>query len=162
MKRMEMTMTVASGEPEPKETWSAMIRQGQAVTLSRTVSEADVYQFAGITGDLNRVHIDAKFMLSTRFGQRLVHGAYILGLISAASTKLIDKSGGFAVAYGHDRVRYLAPSFIGDTLTVFYVPMEVDVATGKVTSQVEVRNQDDRLVTVGSHILFFVNDHEAE
>jgi 3-hydroxybutyryl-CoA dehydratase len=127
------------------------------VTVSRTVSEADVYQFAGITGDLNRVHMDAQFMTTTPFGQRLVHGAYIVGLISAASTRLIERTGRLAVAYGHDRIRYLAPTFIGDTLTVTYRPLSAVGPTGKVVSDVEVRNQRDQLVTVGTHTLFFLD-----
>lgn len=133
---------------------------GQEHSVSRTVSESDVYSFAGITGDLNRIHLNAPFAATTKFGDRLVHGAYILGLISAASTKLIDASGGFAVAYGHDRIRYLAPSFIGDTLTVLYRPTNIDLASGKIHSDVEVRNQHGALVTVASHIVLFL-DEEA-
>lgn len=141
--------------------WSARISVGHEVEVSRTVSEFDVYQFAGITGDLNRVHMDEQFMAASRFKRRLVHGAYILGLISTASTRLIEISGGFAVAYGHDKVRYLAPSFIGDTLTVLYRPTEIDTQTGKVSSDVEVRNQHDQLVTVATHIVCFMDDESS-
>ena len=152
-------------EPSPEQMsnpqaplWSRRIGVGQEHSVSRTVSESDVYSFAGITGDLNRIHLDAPFAATTKFSDRLVHGAYILGLISAASTKLIDASGGFAVAYGHDRIRYLAPSFIGDTLTVLYRPTDIDLASGKVHSEVEVRNQYGALVTVGSHIVLFLDE----
>lgn len=138
--------------------WSENVFVGREVSVSRTVSESDVYLFAGITGDLNRVHMNAEFMATTRFKQRLVHGAYILGLISAASTELIKESGGFAVAYGHDRVRYLAPTFIGDTLKVVYRPDQIEASNGKVTSTVEVTNQHEQLVAVASHIIFFLED----
>ena len=138
--------------------WSDRIAVGTRVSVTRTVAESDVYGFAGLTGDLNRAHLDAVFMASTRFGQRLVHGAYVLGLVSAASTELIRLTENFAVAYGHDRVRYLAPSFIGDTLTVGYTVTQADAATGRVTSEVEVRNQRDELVVVADHIIFFLDD----
>jgi acyl dehydratase len=147
--------------PDPQaRLWFRRIAVGQEHSVSRTVSESDVYSFAGITGDLNRIHLNAPFAKTTKFGDRLVHGAYILGLISAASTKLIDASGGFAVAYGHDRIRYLAPSFIGDTLTVLYRPTDINHSSGRVHSEVEVRNQYGALVTVGSHIVLFL-DEEA-
>jgi acyl dehydratase len=141
--------------------WSEEVVVGREVAVRRTVSESDVYMFAGITGDLNRVHMNAEFMATTRFKQRLVHGAYILGLISAASTALIEVGGGFAVAYGHDRVRYLAPTFIGDTLKVVYRADQIDASSGKVTSTVEVTNQHDQLVVVASHIIVFVDDGSA-
>lgn len=147
-------------EPQ-RQLWRDKVSVGQEVTVSRTVSEADVYQFAGITGDLNRVHINEEYMATTRFKQRLVHGAYILGLVSTASTKLIEASGGFALAYGHDRVRYLAPSHIGDTLTVVYRPSEVEPDSGKVTSEIQVTNQHGTLVAVASHTIFFIDEDTA-
>jgi acyl dehydratase len=132
------------------------------VEVHRTITEADVLAFADLTGDLNRVHTDATYMAGTRFGRRLVHGAFLLGLISTASTRLIEETGGFAVAYGHDRVRYLAPTYFDDTVTVRYRPVQVDEATGKVTSEVEVRNQHGELVTVGSHTVCFLPENPTE
>lgn len=90
-------MTCGTGLPGDKEetvnsvssAWRDQVQPGEKVEVTRTVAESDVYQFAGITGDLNRVHVDEEFMKRTRYGSRLVHGAYILGLVSAASTSLI-------------------------------------------------------------------------
>ena len=56
------------------------------VTFSKTVSESDVYLFAGITGDLSPNHVNAEFMKATPYGQRVAHGALIVGYMSAASS----------------------------------------------------------------------------
>ncbi|WP_426247650.1 MaoC family dehydratase [Nocardioides sp. LHG3406-4] len=132
------------------------------VSVRRTVTEADVLAFAELSGDRNRVHTDAAYMAGTRFGGRLVHGAFLLALVSTASTRLIEETGGFAVAYGHDRVRYLAPTFLDDTVTVHYRPAQVDAASGKVTSEVEVHNQHGDLVTVGTHTVWFLPENPDE
>lgn len=87
------------------------------VTPGRTITEADVMSFAAWTNDNNQVHTDAEFAKGTRYGQRIVHGmlgaSLCLGLI--ARTGVFE---GSAVALlGIDEWRFLAPVFIGDTVT---------------------------------------------
>src|SRR5689334_10238709 len=65
---------------------------GASVTLGRTISESDVYLFGGITGDLGRNHIDEEYARTqTHYGKRVVHGALLVGLASAASTLIGDR-----------------------------------------------------------------------
>ncbi|HEY0259774.1 MAG TPA: MaoC/PaaZ C-terminal domain-containing protein [Lacisediminihabitans sp.] len=87
------------------------------VTPGRTITEADVMSFAAWTNDNNQVHTDAEFASRTRYGQRIVHGmlgaSLCLGLI--ARTGVFE---GSAVALlGVDDWKFLAPIFIGDTVT---------------------------------------------
>ncbi|MCX7522253.1 MaoC/PaaZ C-terminal domain-containing protein [Microbacterium sp. STN6] len=87
------------------------------VTPGRTITEADVVSFAAWTGDNNQVHTDVEFARETRYGQRIVHGmlgaSLCLGLI--ARTGVFE---GSAVALlGIDEWRFIAPVFIGDTVT---------------------------------------------
>ena len=63
---------------------------GKTVTVRKTVSESDVYLFAGITGDLSPNHVDEEYMRKTRYGRRIAHGALAVGLMSHASTRILD------------------------------------------------------------------------
>src|SRR6266545_1973211 len=63
---------------------------GRRVSFSKTVSESDVYLFAGITGDLSPNHVDEEYMRTTRYGRRIAHGALAVGLMSNASTRVLE------------------------------------------------------------------------
>ena len=62
---------------------------GDEVTFTKTVSETDVDMFAGITGDFSPNHVDQSYMERSKYGQRMAHGALLVGFISSASTKAI-------------------------------------------------------------------------
>jgi 3-hydroxybutyryl-CoA dehydratase len=129
------------------------VRVGETVTFRKTVGESDVYLFAGITGDLAPNHVDAEFMATTRYGRRIAHGVLVLGFSSTASTALLARIGQAGVSYGYDRVRFTAPVFIGDTVTVSYRVAEVDDPERMIRSQIEVTRQDGTLCLVATHIL---------
>jgi 3-hydroxybutyryl-CoA dehydratase len=130
---------------------------GTTVRFSKTVSEADVYLFAGITGDLGPNHTDAEYMKSTRFGQRVAHGALTLGYVSTCSTRLIAMLGDRpTVNYGYDRVRFIKPVFFGDTITVEYVVEALDEDKGEIRAKATVTKQDGDVVAVAENILRFV------
>src|SRR5580704_14852267 len=93
---------------------------GQQVTYSKTVSESDVYGFAGISGDFGRTHIDQAYMETGPYGQRIAHGALILSYSSAACTRMLTQFVLHAASLGYDRVRFVKPVLIGDTITVTY------------------------------------------
>jgi acyl dehydratase len=131
----------------------------EAVTFSKTVGESDVYLFAGITGDLAPVHVDQEFMQkNSPFGERIAHGALVLGFTSTASTMLAARlSAAFGwrsmVSLGYDGVRFIAPVRIGDTITVRYRLRERDLSRCRTTSEFEVANQRGEKVLVGRHIM---------
>ena len=81
---------------------------GDQVRFSKTVSESDVYLFAGITGDLAPNHVDEEYMRGTPYGRRIAHGALLIGFMSTASTMMVERHGGLMdeetpVSLGYDR-----------------------------------------------------------
>ena len=137
------------------------VKPGDEVQFSKTVGESDVYLFAGITGDLSPNHVNEQLMARTSYGQRIAHGALLIGFMSTTSTMMIDASAGLTedetpVSLGYDRSRFLAPVFIGDTVTVTYRIAAVDPERRRSTSEITVTNQRGETVAVGSHILKWV------
>ncbi len=129
---------------------------GTKVTFSKTVGESDVYLFAGITGDLLPNHVNEEYMKGTRYGRRVVHGALLVGFMSNCSTQVTKLYSQPSVSYGYDRIRFIRPVFIGDTITVEYVVTRVDEAEGKIYADISVRNQHGEVVAVAIHILKLV------
>lgn len=134
---------------------------GRRVTFSKTVGESDIYLFAGITGDLSPNHVDREFMKNTAYGRRIAHGSLLIGYMSTASTMILQKYPAenrqmTPVSLGYDRIRFLKPVFINDTITVNYEIEAVDSAKSRSTSAVEVTNQHGELVAVARHILKWV------
>jgi 3-hydroxybutyryl-CoA dehydratase len=131
---------------------------GEQVRFSKTVSESDVYQFAGITGDFSVNHVNEEYMKGTIYGRRIAHGVLLVGFMSTASTMLIERSVArgsdeTAVSLGYDRIRFLKPVFLGDTITVTYTVEKIDAAARRTWAKVEIANQHGELVTVGQHLL---------
>jgi 3-hydroxybutyryl-CoA dehydratase len=134
---------------------------GDQVRFTKTVSESDVYLFAGITGDFAPNHVDEEYMRGTPYGRRIAHGALLIGFMSTASTMMVDRHGGLAqyetpVSLGYDRIRFVAPVFLGDTVTVTYTITEVDALRRRSRSRIEVANQQGATVAVAEHILKWV------
>ena len=135
------------------------VEPGHTVTFRKIVSESDVYLFAGITGDLAPNHVDKAYMEKSRYGKLMAHGALLVGFMSTASTLAIahardaDET---PVSLGYDRIRFLKPVFLGDTITVTYEITSVDPEAKRSVSDIKITNQDDELVTVGRHILKWV------
>jgi len=139
------------------------VKVGDSVTFAKTVGETDIYLFAGITGDFSVNHVNEQYMARSKFGRRIAHGALIIGYMSTCSTMMIDKCRGTAldetpVSLGYDRVRFLAPVFIGDTVTVTYTIAETDLQKRQSVADIGVTNQNGTLVTVARHILRWVKD----
>lgn len=125
---------------------------GKAVTFSKTVSESDVYLFAGITGDFDPIHVDEVYGSQTEFGGRIAHGALILGYMSTASTLIHQGFGRPLVSLGYDRIRIVKPVLIGDTITVTYKVAAVDIGKSRTIADVTVTNQRGETVVVANHI----------
>lgn len=132
-----------------------MLHVGDVAVFRKTVSESDVYQFAGITGDLHPNHVDEIAMAQSPYGQRIAHGALILGMTSTASTQMSQRANRAAVSYGYDRVRFTGAVLFGDTVNVAYTVTSIDIDSSKVYSDVTVHNQHGDLVLVATHILYF-------
>lgn len=136
---------------------------GDRVRFSKTVGEADIYLFAGITGDFSQNHVDEEYMKKSAFGARIAHGALLVGFMSTTSSLMIDtcvKVGidETPVSLGYDRVRFLKPVYINDTVTVTYTIAEIDEEQRRSRSKVEVLNQKGETVAVAEHILKWVTN----
>ena len=120
----------------------------QRETKGRTITEADVVNFAGVSGDFNHLHTDAETMADSGFGERIAHGM----LVFSVATGLLwqsrsEKERDAVVAfYGIDEVRFVGPTFIGDTIHVEIEVLEKErrdhpVATGVVRYDIDVVTQ---------------------
>lgn len=126
---------------------------GTTVSFTKTVSESDVYLFAGITGDLSRNHVDEAYMSTTGYGGRIAHGMLVLSYASTTSTMIQALAGRDCVSYGYDRVRFTAAVRIGDTITVRYTITDADEATDKTYAAIETSRDDGTVVCVATHVL---------
>jgi 3-hydroxybutyryl-CoA dehydratase len=130
---------------------------GKKVRVSKTVSESDVYLFAGITGDLDPNHVNEEYAAKTVLGGRVAHGALILGYSSAASTRILEDFERPMVSVGYDRVRFLKPVRLGDTVTIDYEISSVDDKRERIFSKIEISNQRGELVMAADHIMQLVD-----
>jgi acyl dehydratase len=137
------------------------------VSFSKTVSESDVYLFAGVTGDLAPVHVNQALMEKSAYGQRIAHGALVVGFMSTTSSMMVEQSrdghgkGETPVSLGYDRVRFLAPVFFGDTITVNYEITAVDEVRRRSTADIKAVNQHGETVAIATHVLKWVAKTEA-
>jgi len=136
---------------------------GEVHSFSKTVSESDVYLFAGITGDLAPNHVNQAMMEQTGYGARIAHGALMVGYMSTASSLAVganDNGEETAVSLGYDKVRFLAPVYFGDTVTVTYRIDRIDVEQRRSEADIKVTNQKGDLVAVARHILKWVSNRQ--
>ena len=134
---------------------------GDKVEFTKTVSESDVYMFAGITGDFSPNHVNQAYMEKSTWGRRMAHGALLVGFMSTVSTLAIAHTrGGDAtpVAVGFDKVRFLSPVFLGDTVTTAYTFTDIDLKKRRTTAKIEVTNQDGTVVAVAQHLLQWISN----
>jgi 3-hydroxybutyryl-CoA dehydratase len=125
-------------------------RIGQRATFTKTVTESDVTTFAGLIGDFNPIHVDAEYARKSRFGRRVAHGMLTGGLISAV---LGNKLPGPGTIYLSQQIEFLAPVFIGDTITA-----RVEVSAWRpekriITLKTDAYNQAEEQVVTGKAVL---------
>ncbi|GHV49965.1 MaoC family dehydratase [Deltaproteobacteria bacterium] len=128
---------------------SAIIaKPGDTISFSKTISESDVYLFAGIIGDFYELHLNKEYAEKTPVGRQIAHGVLVLGLASTVATNIQKKYEypSPALLYGYDKLRFIKPTFFGDTLTACQTVTEVDKETGKMLSKVEITNQRGEVV----------------
>ena len=137
-----------------------VVKVGESYKFSKTVGEVDVTLYAGLTGDFSDTHVNEQYMREkSNLGTRIAHGALLVGYMSTASTLSIahiihdDDLDDFPVGSGFDKIRFLHPTFFGDTVTVHYTVETVDKAAGKSIADIQCFNQRGELLAVGKHIM---------
>lgn len=123
-------------------------------TAGRTVTEADVVAFAGLSGDFNQMHVDAAYSANGIFGQRVAHGLLGLSIASglAVQTGVLE---GTVLAFREiNEWKFSRPIFLGDTIHALLKVVETKpmprLGGGLVILNIDVRNQNDETVMKGT------------
>lgn len=124
-------------------------------TFGRTITETDIVLHAGQTGDFYPHHMDSEWCKTQPFNQRIAHGTLIFSIGVGMTAGEINPE---SMSYGYDRLRFINPVFIGDTIRVNVTIKEKRDHPkrphhGIVTELVEVINQKDEIVIVCEHLL---------
>lgn len=122
------------------------------VTRGRTITESDIVQFAGLTGDYNPMHTDAEYMKSSAFGQRVAHGMLTLSYAVGQAYQLgfMERT---VVAFRGLEMKFSLPVFIGDTLRGELIVKDLKpmprLGSGTMVLEVKIINQADKVVQSG-------------
>jgi acyl dehydratase len=153
-----------AGQP-PRGLYFEEFEIGQTMTTrGRTITEADIVNFAGVSGDYNPLHTDAEYAAKSTFGQRVAHG--MLGLSAATGQAYaLGFMEGTVMAFTSLDWKFRAPVMIGDTITV-----EIEIAQkrearaaggGFVTFNIKVVNQRGETVQKGAWTVLVASKHPA-
>jgi 3-hydroxybutyryl-CoA dehydratase len=126
------------------------LKVGDAAESRKTVSETDVYLFAGITGDFNPMHVDHEYAKTTPFGARVAHGPLTLALCAGILGTELPGLGTVAVS---NHIEYQAPVFIGDTIAVRVEVGSLEPERNRAEMTITWRNQDGKQVAEGSMVV---------
>ncbi len=126
----------------------------QRTSFGRTITESDIITHAGQTGDFYPHHMDAEWCKTQPFGQRIAHGTLIFSVAVGMTAGAINPH---AMSYGYDRLRFVKPVFIGDTITVTATisekrPHAKRTDVGVLVEQLSVRNQHADVVLACEHL----------
>ncbi|RFC68626.1 MULTISPECIES: MaoC/PaaZ C-terminal domain-containing protein [Mesorhizobium] len=123
-------------------------------TSGRTITETDFVVHAGHTGDFFPHHMDAEFMKASPFGQRIAHGTLVFSIGVGLTASVINP---VAFSYGYDRLRFIKPVFINDTIhSVTTIAAKEDDPkrpdAGRIIERLQVMNQHGETVLAADHI----------
>ncbi|MBY7144294.1 dehydratase [Virgibacillus sp. NKC19-3] len=132
----------------------------QWTTRGRTITESDLVMFSAFSGDWFPLHTDEEYAKKTQYNQRIAHGMLVLSV----ATGLLHFEPEIVVAfYGMDKVRFIRPTYIGDTIHLALNVIDVQVTNssqGIVTVQLEVKKQTEEVV-VAAQMKLLINRETA-
>lgn len=126
------------------------IKVGDQAAVSKTISESDVYLYAGITGDLNPAHVNEAYAEQTFFKTRIAHGMLSAGFVSAILGMHLPGPG---TIYLHQTLSFKAPVKLGDTLTASVKVLEVIAEKNRLRLQTVCENQEGTVVMDGEALV---------
>ncbi len=126
------------------------IKVGDTASFEKTVSETDVYLFAGITGDLNPAHINQRESEETMFKGRIAHGILGAGFISSVLGMQLPGPG---TIYLSQDLKFLSPVRIGDTIKAVAEVIEVNEEKNKIKLRTYCINQEGKIVIEGTALV---------
>ena len=127
---------------------------GQRITSpGRTITEADVVAFAGLSGDFTSIHTDAEYVKGSAFGQRVAHGLLVISVVSGLAIRTGILEGTVLAFREIINWKFSQPVFIGHTIHVIVDVKEKKamprLGGGSIALSLDVRNQDDQTVMKG-------------
>lgn len=126
------------------------LKLNQEATLTKTITKNDINTFANVTGDHNPVHMDEEYAKKTIFKKRIAHGFLSASLIS---TVIANKLPGPGSIYLRQNLKFLAPVFIGDLLTVKVKVISLQIERKRVTLLTECFKSEKKILTGEAEIL---------
>lgn len=126
------------------------LKVGDSDRFSKTVTDADIYLFAGVTGDLNPAHIDETYAQGTFFKTRIAHGMLSAGFVSAVIGTRLPGPG---TVYMRQTLEFLAPVRIGDTVTAMVEVIEKIEAKKHVRLKTTCVNQEGEKLLDGEALV---------
>jgi len=126
------------------------LRIGDTAEFTKTISESDVYLFAGVTGDLNPAHINESYASNTFFKGRIAHGMLLAGFISGVIGMKLPGPGSI---YIRQELKFLAPARIGDTITARVEITQMQSEKNRITLRTTCMNQENTLVMDGEAMI---------
>lgn len=126
------------------------INVGDKAHFTKTISEADVYNFAGVTGDMNPMHINEEYAKKTFFKKRIAHGMLSVGFISQVLGNSLPGNG---AVYMKQSCSFLKPVYFGDTITATVEVTDVNQEKNRVTLKTYCTNQNNDTVMDGEALM---------
>lgn len=126
------------------------VKVGDTASLTRQVTDADIRAFAELSGDHNPIHLDDGYAATTRFGQRIAHGMFGASLISAVIGNDLP---GMGSIYLGQTLKFLAPVYLGDTVTARVTVTKIRDDKPIVTLECVCENQRGETLTTGEAIV---------
>jgi 3-hydroxybutyryl-CoA dehydratase len=124
-----------------------------AITTSRgrTITESDIVNFAGLSGDFVELHVNEEYAKRGPFGRRIAHGALVFSISTGLLVQLPGDNEAIIAFYGVDKLRFTGPVFIGDTIHLTRRVVEKQLKNaerGVIATEITVLNQNDKPVLV--------------
>lgn len=126
------------------------INIGDEAKFTKTISEQDVYSFAGIVGDFNAIHINKEYAKNTIFKERIAHGILGVGLISTVIGTYLPGEG---TIYLSQNTKFIKPVYFGDNITANVKVIEKDETKNKIKLYTKCINQNKEIVIEGESIV---------
>ncbi|MBW1772944.1 MAG: MaoC family dehydratase [Deltaproteobacteria bacterium] len=126
------------------------LKIGDKAQFAKTISESDIYLYAGLTGDFNPAHINTIYAEKTPFKTRIAHGMLLGGFISAVLANQLPGPGTIYISQG---LNFLAPVRIGDTITAEVEIVEISAEKKRARIKTTCINQDGKVVVDGEAIV---------
>lgn len=119
---------------------------GDSASFTKTITDTDIYLYAGITGDFNPAHINQVEAEKSVFGRRVAHGMLSAGLISAVLGTTLPGPG---TIYTGQELRFVKPVFVGDTITATLTVAELIPEKNRAKFETVCTNQNGEVVITG-------------